>query len=397
MSAANRVASPGADLRVGIGLASLGFLLAGIGPYLLLLGAELHRDGADLVWLSSAFGVGLLIVAATGPLLMRAGAGQVLRAAALTAALGVTAMATTALLPVAGTGALLVGLGGAALVLVTPALIRGRAAAARLTRVNAAASVAGILAPVGIGALEHAGIHGRLALLVPLPALLLLAIRRPVPVPVPPSSGPGRPAAARITVDRVTVARISVARITAAWARVVLAVSGEFCFVVWGVARIRDVGAANAVAAVLGAAFPVGMALGRLLGPRFAGHPAVVPAGALTAMIGTGLGSLGGDPWTVTAGLGVAGLGIAVLYPVTLAQLVATPGMAAQHSAPPGALASGTAVLAAPALLAALSGVASLRIAFLLPIPLLALLVALPVPARRLTLGGPARRSRVAP
>ncbi len=240
-------------------------------------------------------------------------------------------------------------------------------------------------------------------------ALLLLAIRRPVPVPVPPSSGPGRPAAritvarisvaritvarisvARITVARITVARITVARITAAWARVVLAVSGEFCFVVWGVARIRDVGAANAVAAVLGAAFPVGMALGRLLAPRFAGHPAVVPAGALTAMIGTGLGSLGGDPWTVTAGLGVAGLGIAVLYPVTLAQLVATPGMAAQHSAPLGALASGTAILAAPALLAALSGVASLRIAFLLPIPLLALLVALPVPARRLTLGGPA-------
>jgi MFS family permease len=125
------------------------------------------------------------------------------------------------------------------------------------------------------------------------------------------------------------------------------------------------------------------MALGRLLGPRLAGHRAVVPAGALAAMIGTGLGSLGGDPWTVTAGLGIAGLGIAVLYPVTLSQLVATPGLAPRHSASLGAFASGTAILAAPALLAALGGVFSLRVAFLLPIPLLALLVALPVRVRQ--------------
>jgi MFS family permease len=114
----------------------------------------------------------------------------------------------------------------------------------------------------------------------------------------------------------------------------------------------------------------------------------------LTAMIGTGLGSLGGDPWTVTAGLGVAGLGIAMLYPVTLARLVATPGLAERHSASLGAFASGTAILAAPALLATLSGVASLRIAFLLPIPLLALLVALPVRVRHPgAVPVPARRS----
>src|SRR5262249_39548743 len=119
------------DVPVGLALGSLGFLLAGFGPYLLLLGGELHRDSAGLVWLSSGFGVGLLVVAATGPVLMRAGAGRVLRGAALTVAAGVAAMASSPLLAVAGTGAWLVGFGGAALVLVTPALIRGRAAAAR--------------------------------------------------------------------------------------------------------------------------------------------------------------------------------------------------------------------------------------------------------------------------
>jgi MFS family permease len=339
-------------------MGSLGFLLAGFGPYLLLLGAELHRDSAGLVWLSSAFGVGLLVVAATGPVVMRAGAGRVLRVAALTVAAGVAAMASTPRLAVAGTGALLVGFGGAALVLVTPALIRGRTAAARLTRVNGVSSVAGILGPVGIGALQHAGVPGRLALLAPLPALLALAAWRRLPAP---------PAA-----DQPATGRPGGGRVAAAWGRVVLAVSGEFCFLVWGVARIRDVGVPGAAAAALSAAFPVGMAVGRLLGPRLAGHPLVVPAGALTAMVGTALGALGGDPWTVTAGLGIGGLGIAVLYPVTLAALTATPGLAARHTAALGASASGTAILAAPAVLAALGDVLSLRVAFLLPIPLLA-------------------------
>ena len=203
----------GADVAVGIAQSSLGYLLAGLGPYLVLLAGELHRDSAELVWLSSAFGGGLLIVAATGPALVRAGAGRVLHAATLTMALGATAMATTPRLPVAGAGALLLGLGGAALVLITPTLIRGPTAAARLTRVNGVASGAGILAPVTIGALQHAGIHGRLALLVPLPALVLVAVRRspPVPVAAAPSSSPaGRPA---------------LARVVAAWARIVLAVS----------------------------------------------------------------------------------------------------------------------------------------------------------------------------
>jgi hypothetical protein len=350
------------DVPVGLAMGSLGFLLAGFGPYLLLLGGELHRSSAGLVWLSSAFGVGLLVVAATGPVLMRAGAGVVLRVAALTVAVGAASMAATPLLAVAGTGALLVGFGGAALVLVTPALIRGRTAAARLTRVNGVSSVAGILGPVSIGALEHAGVHGRLALLAPLPALVLLASWRRVPAPPADQPSGGRPGGVRVAV---------------AWARVVLAVSGEFCFLVWGAARIRDVGVSGAAAAALSAAFTVGMAVGRLLGPRLAGHPLVVPGGALTAMVGTGLGALGGNPWTVTAGLGVAGLGIAVLYPVTLARLAATPGLAARHSAALGASASGTAILAAPAVLAVLGDLLTLRVAFLLPIPLLALLVAI--------------------
>jgi hypothetical protein len=103
----------------------------------------------------------------------------------------------------------------------------------------------------------------------------------------------------------------------------------------------------------------------------------VVLAGCLTAAAGTGLVYASQSPVTVTAGLAIAGLGTAVLYPVTLAQFVDTPGLAPRHSASLGALASGAAILAAPTLLAALDGVLNLRVAFLLPIPVLAALLVL--------------------
>jgi hypothetical protein len=366
-SAGSRGGTAG-DLSVGIGMASLGFLLAGLGPTVVLLAAELHQPRERLVWLSSAFGAGLLLVAAIGPLVMRAGAGRVLRVAAIAVALGAVAMATTRLLPLVSAGALLVGLGGALMILVNPVLIQGPAAAARLTRVTAVSSATGICAPVAIGTLEHLGVHGRLALLAPLPALLVLAIRRPVPSPGGQPSG---------TARTVRTVRTAAGHAVAGWVRIVLAVSCEFCFVIWGVARIQDSGASTATAAALSSAFPIGMAVGRLAGVRLAGRGDAVLAGCLTAAAGTGLVYSIQSPWTVTIGLAIAGLGTAVLYPVTLAQFVVTPGLAPRHSASLGALASGAAILTAPTLLAALDGILSLRVAFLLPIPVLVALLIL--------------------
>jgi hypothetical protein len=73
----------------------------------------------------------------------------------------------------------------------------------------------------------------------------------------------------------------------------------------------------------------------------------------------------------------VAGAGVAILYPVALAGLVATPRLGAAHAASLGALASGTAILAAPAALARLADVVELRLAFLITLPLLAALLLL--------------------
>jgi hypothetical protein len=84
-----------------------------------------------------------------------------------------------------------------------------------------------------------------------------------------------------------------------------------------------------------------------------------------------------------TAALGVAGLGIAVLYPVTLARLVAVPGLRLRQGAALGAAASGTAVLLAPILLEALAARTSLQTGFLAVAPALVVLLALQVSAAR--------------
>ncbi|WP_427891138.1 hypothetical protein ACQHIV_02200 [Kribbella sp. GL6] len=173
------------------------------------------------------------------------------------------------------------------------------------------------------------------------------------------------------------VGRRVVVEVGVGWLRVVLAVAVEFCFVVWAVARLVASGLPTATAALLGSAFPIGMAVGRAIGPiRFKGWSPVVPS-SLLAVAGTLLVSLFDVPVVVAAGLVVAGLGVAPLYPVTLAALVATPGISSARLAAVGALASGTAILVAPALLAVLARVLDLRTAYLITLPLLGVLLLL--------------------
>ncbi|MFI5713225.1 MFS transporter [Kribbella sp. NPDC051620] len=332
-----------------------------------------------LALLPSAFAVGLLVVAVVGPRVLRVVAiGVVLRIGVVVCAVGGALIALAPSYGLAIAGGLGVGLGGALLILIAPLLLSGPTAAARLTRVNAFASASGILAPLAIGAADKVVSTGRLAMLAAVPPLLLLAV----------IAGPGathqqhQPAhdqrAPALRMDRQVV--LQVAR---GWVRVVLAVAVEFCFVIWAVARLLDSGLTIAGAALLGSAFPIGMAVGRAIGPlHLRGWSPIVPGGLL-AIAGTLLVSLFGTPAVVTAGLVVAGIGVAPLYPVTLAALVATPGLSSARLAALGASASGVAILLAPAVLAALAGVVDLRTAFLVTLPLLAALFLVSRPLSR--------------
>ncbi|MGW6197794.1 MFS transporter [Kribbella sp. NPDC055110] len=383
----------GDEVRIGIALSAMGFVLAGLGASVAILARDLDEPTSRLALLSSGFAVGLLLVAVVGPrMLKRWPMPTVLAVGSVVCAVGAVLIAVAPTYAVVIAGGLLVGLGGALLVLVAPLMLNGPTAAERLSRVNAVASGTGILAPLAIGTLDGLGPSGRYAMLAAAPPLLFLAVltRRSQPPHEPVAAsrwdaegtrpGVGMP----VLIDSAPavglgwkwrrVGRRVVMDVGAGWLRVVLAVSVEFCFVVWAVARLVASGLPTAAAALLGSAFPIGMAVGRAIGPiRYRGWSPVFPSGALAAC-GTLLVSLFDSPAAVALGLVVAGLGVAPLYPVTLAALVATPGLSSARLAAVGAMASGTAILVAPALLAVLARVVDLRTAYLVTLPLIAVL-----------------------
>lgn len=384
--------------QVGVAQAALGFSVNSLGACLVLLAGDLGTPPENLAWLASSFGAGLLAVGAAGSMILRSGSRPALFAAALVTAAGAVLLATGAAAAVAAAGALLLGLGAAGIVLVTPALLRGPGAAAGLARANAVGSVSAMLGPPAIGALETAGADGRLALLLAVPPLFFLAAdtrpraaspvdaegSAPAPFSTADRSGDTSPAgkdrsgdtspagkdpsgAPAPAADAGTRGRTR--RTAGAWAAIVAAVSIEFCFTIWATARLRDTGLSDGGSAAAATAFLVGMAAGRLAAARLVsrGFP-VIPAGCGLAAAGTLLVALPGAPAPVAAGLTLAGLGVAPLYPVTLARLVGVPGLTAARSAAYGALASGTAILAAPTGIAVLGAALDLRAALLIAV-----------------------------
>lgn len=381
--------SPGrADLRVGVAQAALGLCVSTLGAVLVLFARDLGVAPERLSWLAAAFGGGLVLAAGAGPRLLRYGPEPALRAGAILLAAGALLLAMTATHFGAMSGALLLGIGGAVVVLVTPALLHGPQAAVRLSRVSAVASAAGAIGPLAIGAVDALGPNGRLVLLVPaVLAMLTLVIQhrasgrsglfprtdraewalgRDRSQPTPRASGGDAPARRR-------VARV--------WVRLVLGVAVEFCFVVWAVVRLQATGLSPAPAAALASTFPIGMAAGRLAGSFLLRHVPVITVGAGVTAAAALLITGANTPALVATGLIAAGLGVAPLYPVILGELVAIPGLHPARSASLGALASGTAILVAPSAMAALGQAVQLRFAFLITLPLLVVLAVLRAPS----------------
>ena len=359
---------PGADLpAVAVSQASLGFLLGALGPCLILLARDLEVPRTGLAWVSAGFGAGLLLLGLLGERLLSLGAWRLLRISAAGLALGALLLGCARAVLPAQAGALLLGVGGAGIVLVTPVLVTGRDAAKRLAVLVGLSSLTGIGAPLLISAADAASGLGRSALLLTVPPLAWVALRgRPAPGPRVPPPGPAADFAPG-------VAR----RVARWWLAIVCSVSPEFTFVVWGAARLEDSGLGPAGASAAAATFPIGMAAGRFLAPRLLDRIPLVAWGVGLAVAGALLAAAPVGPAAVMAAGLLAGLGIAPLYPVLLDRLVRTPGLDPRRAAAVGALASGTAVLLAPLLLSALARVVTLRLGFLAVPPLLLLVLLL--------------------
>ncbi len=358
-------------------LALLGFWLNGLGSILAPLRADLGVDRAQVAFYPSLFAVALVVTGLAGERLIGA-VGR--RSAMLLAVLGMAAGAGLLCVPsrwVTVVGALVLGIGCALTlqtVMVSLAsefpLMSGRAN----SEANGLASMMAILVPWLVGGAMAAGFGwrvGYLALPLVLTVLVLFALGRLRPVADAPAE---RPVLALAGEHRPMLWR---------WVVLVLAVSAEFCCLLWAAdAFTAWHGLSPAAAAACLSAFLVGMAAGRmLLSPRAAASPLRVVIWRHASLAAAGFVLFWAAPWWPVAvvGLLIIGLGISVLYPVGVAHAIAAWPDRPDAAAGRTLLASGVAIAGAPYLLARLADVADIRQAYLV-VPGVLVLLALVAP-----------------
>jgi len=349
----------------------MAFLLNGLGAVLAPLQKELGVTRGEVAFYPSLFAVGLLVVGlAGGSFVSRIGRVAALRLSVAGMMLGGLLIAAPSRVATL-LGALVLGLGAALLIQLVPAVLSvmhpGRPAAT-IGEANGLASAASVLAPLAVAAALAAGLGWRAGYLVaPLVALAALTL----------------PVWRLVLLDAsnsITAAQSSTAGpMLGRWVDLLVSVSVEFCFVFWAASAVLAWNHASpSQAPAVASLFLVGMAIARAMSGRImrrVPEPRVLVL-ACTACATAGFALFWAAPTLALAGAGllVAGLGVALLYPTTVSRVVAAWPQATDRAAARAALASGIAIGGAPFLLAQLSDATGLRAAFLIVPALLVVL-----------------------
>jgi predicted MFS family arabinose efflux permease len=351
-------------------------MLAGLGVILPELRLERDLPRSEAALYPSGFAAGLVVVGLVGDRIARCLGRYAVPAAVAALAGGVVLLMLGTGRLDTGLGAVVMGLGGAGLVQLVPAELRtqhGERGAVAIGEANATASCASVLAPLLVGVAIGAELGWRAAFaVVPLASAVLIAVLLNV------RRGPDG-------VDRIADRELASDRAPrgfwAWWLVLVLVVSVEFCFLFWSADFLRTVTELPATLATgASAGFVLGMAIGRVaVSPvlKVLTDPVrVLVTAAVVAMLGFALFWTAAVPVLAVAGLVMTGLGVALLYPVALAEALASWPSRPIRAAGRCALASGLAVGSAPVLLGALADTAGLRAAFWLAPALLTVLLA---------------------
>lgn len=359
-----------------LALGLYGFFLYGFGPTTPLAREELGVSRTLGGLYGTALAVGALVAgfAGTAPV-RRVGRSALLWGSAAGLSAGVVLYTHGGAFPVTLLGALVCGTAGSWIVTVANASLmdeQGPAGPAALSEGNAAAAGIGTLAPLVVGAAVAVGLGWRAGLLtVVLLAVVLFAAFRTVPIPdgmpVDPEAHPD--GAHRLPRDYWVT-----------WGVLVCVIAIEFCLALWAADLLRTrtgLGAAGATAAWSGAL--AGVFLSRLAGGRLAERYAVdaLLLSALAVLVG-GFALF----WVPTAagpavtGLFVCGLGLGVLFPLTMARAIASAPGRSDLAATRGSLAAGVAAGLGPFALGAAADQVGTHRAFLV-VPALAALAVL--------------------
>ncbi|GAB4414967.1 MAG: hypothetical protein Kow00106_10280 [Anaerolineae bacterium] len=347
-------------------LAYFAYQQAALGPLMPFLRDELRLNYTVSGLHLSAFALGMTLAGALGDsVLGRWGRRRVFWGGGAGMSLGALAFVLGHRPALTIAAALLMGAPGTLLLITIQATLsdrHGDRRAVALTEANIAASLSAGLAPLCVGNLQRVGIGWRGALLLGVLAWATLTWRG-WRTPLPPQHVPSALAQHDHPAARLPIP------FWAYWLVIFLSVSVEWSTIFWGADFLEtSVGLRKVDAATLMSVFFGAMVLGRILGSRLTRR-----ARLSRLLLAALLLALGGflpfwlapaAPLNV-AGLFVAGLGIANLFPLTLA---AASGSVAPHQADAASsritLAAGLAILITPQVLGTLADHIGIKAAY---------------------------------
>lgn len=367
------------------------YLQAALGPVMPFLREDLHINHTVGSLHVSAFALGMILAGMVGDrLARRIGRRCLFWGGAAGMALGAVclALARTAALTIPA--ALLMGALGSLLLILIQSTLADRHSTGRaiaLTEANVVASICAGLAPVLVGTFQGSGLGWRGALLVAVAVVALLALYgRHVTLPEQGSASPIGQVA--VVMNGAGLEGALPPIFWAYWALTLFCVAIEWCVVVWSADFLHDVGGLSVVnaASVLGVFF-VAEVVGRVIGSRLT-HSRSSMSLLLVALLVT----LAGFPllWLAPAvplrvvGLLITGLGVANLFPLTLAAATGVAPRKADSASSRIALGAGIAIFAAPLLLGRLADTMGIQRAYSIIAVLVVLALAMVFVAGRL-------------
>jgi MFS family permease len=364
----------GATVLSYAALVCFAFWNYGYGPALALLRDELHFSYTLMGVYTAAWSAGTVITGLTFPRLARRFARATLLWGAALLAAGGSALFTLGS-GVAATlaGGVVLGLGGTILLATLQSILSERHGPRRdraLTEANIGAAACAVLAPLALGALAPGPGGWRLAFALPVVGFVALYLRyRRQPLPAPPTrrdAGRG---------GRLPLACWLLASLAA------MSMAVEFCVVYFGAEQLKSTGLSTAAAVAAMSAHYLGLLLGRIGGAIATRRPGravpLLQASLLLTAVGFLLFWRAGLPAAAVVGVFVAGVGVANLYPLSVAlSLEVAPGREDRANSL-SQLLGGILVISAPYLLGTLADRFGLTAAFTIEPVLIALCLVL--------------------
>ncbi len=331
------------------------------GPALALLRAELHFSYALLGVYSAIWSAGAALAGVSfAPVARRLPRAPLLWSSTAGATAGIALFTVTRTVALTLTGAAIAGFAGTVLLTCIQAILSDRHGERRgqaLVEANVGAAGCAVLAPLLLGLFQATPLGWRAALALPVLLLAGLYLRyRHQPLPAPPAARP---------TGRQTGLSLSCWLLAT---MVAVGIAIEFCPIYFGTEVLTSTGLRTDQAATAMSGFYLGILVSRIGGAyliRRAGRTVLllVVSLAVTAA-GFVMFWLAGQPALAVAGLAVCGIGLANLYPLSLAlTLAAAPGHGDTANARTQVL-GGVLVIVAPYLLGTLADHFGLRAAF---------------------------------